>query len=228
YLYKLETNVYQGNKIVDATLTRFGIRSFEFDADNGFSLNGQYMKILGVCQHHDLGALGAAFNESAARRQLRILKEMGVNAIRMAHNPPAAKLLDLCDEMGFLVMDESFDMWAKRKNKFDYHADFKEWHKRDLEHMVLRDRNHPSIIMWSIGNEIREQFDSTGISLTRELVKIVKNLDTSRPVTCALTETDPGKNFIYQSGALDVLGFNYKVNAYKDFKKNFPGQKMIA
>lgn len=228
YLYKLITRVYEGNMLVDEYSSTFGIRYFSFDAENGFSLNGEEMKILGVCQHHDLGALGAAFNISAARRQLRILKEMGVNAIRMAHNPPASKLLDLCDEMGFLVMDESFDMWAKRKNKFDYHTDFKEWHKKDLEHMVRRDRNHPSIIMWSIGNEIREQFDSTGITLTREMVKIVKDLDTTRPVTCALSESDPAKNYIYQSGALDVLGFNYKVDSYKDFPKNYPGQKIIA
>ncbi len=200
YLYKMVTRVYQDDKWVDEYTSTFGIRYFNFDVDNGFSLNGKYLKILGVCQHHDLGALGAAFNVSAAKRQLRILKEMGVNAIRMAHNPPASKLLDLCDEMGFLVMDESFDMWAKKKNKFDYFSDFPEWHKRDLEHMVKRDRNHPSVIIWSIGNEIREQFDSTGISLTRELVRIVKDLDTTRPVTCALSESDPAKNYIYQSG----------------------------
>lgn len=227
-LYRLETKIYQNNKLVDQQQSSFGIRYFNFDAEHGFSLNGKYLKILGVCQHHDLGALGAAFNLSAARRQLRILKEMGVNAIRMAHNPPAAKLLDLCDEMGFLVMDESFDMWAKKKNKYDYFSDFPNWHRRDLEHMVLRDRNHPSIILWSIGNEIREQFDSTGISLTKELVNIVKNKDTTRLVTCALSESDPTKNFIYQSGALDVVGLNYKIDAYKDFQKNYPGQKLIA
>lgn len=228
YLYKMVTRVYQDNKWVDEYTSTFGIRYFNFDVDNGFSLNGKYLKILGVCQHHDLGALGAAFNVSAAKRQLRILKEMGVNAIRMAHNPPASKLLDLCDEMGFLVMDESFDMWAKKKNKFDYFSDFPEWHKRDLEHMVKRDRNHPSVIIWSIGNEIREQFDSTGISLTRELVRIVKDLDTTRPVTCALSESDPAKNYIYQSGALDLVGLNYKIDSYKDFQKNYPGVKVIA
>ncbi|MCH5720296.1 DUF4982 domain-containing protein [Niabella hibiscisoli] len=222
------TKVYQDSKWVDEYTSVFGIRYFNFDVNDGFSLNGEYLKILGVCQHHDLGALGAAYNESAARRQLRILKEMGVNAIRMAHNPPAARLLDLCDEMGFLVMDESFDMWAKKKNKFDYFSDFPEWHQRDLEHMVKRDRNHPSIIMWSIGNEIREQFDSTGITITRELVKIVKDIDTTRPVLCALSESDPSKNYIYQSGALDMVGLNYKIDSYKDFQKNYPGVKVIA
>ncbi|GAB3018176.1 beta-galactosidase GalB [Niabella terrae] len=228
YRYQLLTRLYQQGRLVDEVRTPFGIRYFNFDAKKGFSLNGQPMKILGVCQHHDLGALGAAFNRSAARRQLRILKEMGVNAIRMAHNPPAAALLDLCDEMGFLVMDESFDQWAKRKNKFDYHLDFIDWHRRDLEHMVRRDRNHPSVIAWSIGNEIREQFDSSGIRWTRELVRIVKDLDTTRPVTVALTENDPAKNYIYQSGALDLLGFNYKIDAYKDLAARFPGEKIIA
>ncbi|MFT4095078.1 MAG: glycoside hydrolase family 2 TIM barrel-domain containing protein [Niabella sp.] len=228
YLYRLVTEVYQDNKLADTYTARFGIRYFNFDVDDGFSLNGIPLKILGVCQHHDLGALGAAFNISAARRQLRILKEMGVNAIRMAHNPPAPQLLDLCDEMGFLVMDEAFDMWAKKKNKYDYYSDFPEWHQKDLENMVRRDRNHPSVIMWSIGNEIREQFDSTGITLTKQLVKIVKDNDTTRPVTCALSESDPAKNYIYQSGALDIVGINYKIDAYADFQKNYPGVKMIA
>ena len=178
--------------------------------------------------HHDLGALGAAFNKTAARRQLRILKEMGCNAIRTAHNPPAAEFLDLCDEMGFLVMDEAFDMWQKRKNKFDYHVDFKEWHKKDIEAMVLRDRNHPSVFMWSIGNEIREQFDSTGIEITNELVTIIKAMDSTRPVTAGLSEWNAEKNFIYKSGALDIVGLNYHHEVYKDFQKIFPGQKFIG
>lgn len=228
YLYKAVFKLYQGKKLLDQWESRFGIRYFHFDANKGFYLNGNPTKILGVCMHHDLGALGAAFNESAARRQLRILKEMGVNAIRISHNPPAAKYLDLCDEMGFLVMDEAFDMWAKKKNKYDYFRFFNEWHQRDLEHMVKRDRNHPSVFMWSIGNEIREQFDSTGITLTKKLVDIVKALDTTRPVTCALSENRSDKNMIYQSKALDVLGFNYHIESYEDFPKNYPGEKFIA
>ena len=152
----------------------FGIRTFNFDSQKGFFLNNKSLKIHGVCMHHDLGALGAAFNITAAKRQLKILKEMGCNAIRFSHNPPASEFLDLCDQMGFLVIDEAFDMWQKRKNKFDYHLDFKEWHKKDIEAMVLRDRNHPSVFMWSIGNEIREQFDSTGTTITKELVSICK------------------------------------------------------
>lgn len=228
YLYRLVIKLSANGKVVDQYETTFGIRSFYFDATKGFFLNNKPLKILGVCNHHDLGALGAAFNTRAAERQLEILKEMGCNAIRTAHNPPAPELLDLCDRMGFLVMDEAFDMWKKRKNRFDYNVDFNEWHKKDLEDMIKRDRNHPSIIAWSIGNEIREQFDSTGTTITKELVDIVKRLDPTRPVTCALTENIPEKNFIYKSGALDVLGFNYKLDAYPDLPKRFPGQKFIA
>ncbi|ANH80259.1 glycoside hydrolase [Niabella ginsenosidivorans] len=227
-LYRLVTQVYAGALLTDTDTTSFGIRYFNFNAKSGFSLNGDHLKIQGVCLHHDLGALGAAFNRSAARRQLQRLKDMGCNAIRTAHNPPAAAFLDLCDEMGFLVMDESFDMWAKKKNKYDYSGDFLKWHQRDLEHMVKRDRNHPAVFIWSIGNEIREQFDSTGITLAKELVHIVKSLDTTRPVTCALSENDPAKNFIYQSKALDVVGLNYHIEAYEDFPKNFPDEKFIA
>ncbi|MGZ3847452.1 MAG: glycoside hydrolase family 2 TIM barrel-domain containing protein, partial [Flavisolibacter sp.] len=228
YLYKLVIKLLQNNKIIDRYETTLGIRSFAFDAQKGFSLNGKPMKILGVCMHHDLGALGAAVNTRAIERQLQILKAMGCNAIRTAHNPPTPELLDLCDKMGFIVMDEAFDIWRKGKNKFDYHVDFNEWHRQDLEDQVKRDRNHPSVFFWSIGNEIREQFDSSGIDLTKELVRIVKTLDTTRPVTCALTENNPGKNFIYQSHALDVLGFNYKPNDYPELPKRFPGEKLLA
>jgi beta-galactosidase len=228
YLYKAVIRLWENKKVVDQYEVRFGIRDFRFDAAKGFFLNDQAYKILGVCMHHDLGALGAAVNKRAIQRQLEILKEMGCNAIRTAHNPPAPELLDLCDEMGFLVMDEAFDMWKKRKNRFDYNVEFSDWHKQDLEDWIIRDRNHPSIIMWSIGNEIREQFDSSGTRIAKELVQIVKDLDTTRPVTCALTENFPEKNFIYQSRALDVLGFNYKLDAYPDLPKRFPGEKILA
>jgi beta-galactosidase len=228
-LYKIKIELFNySNKLVDNISTTFGIRSIHFDREKGFFLNGKPLKIKGVCMHHDLGALGAAFNISAAQRQLRILKEMGCNAIRTAHNPPAPAFLDLCDKMGFLVMDESFDIWQKKKNKFDYSLDFKEWHKKDLEDLILRDRNHPSVFMWSIGNEIREQFDSTGIALTKELVDIVKRFDNTRPVTAALTETDTTKNFMYQSNALDVLGWNYNDKNYPDVLKKYPNQIFIA
>jgi len=228
YLYKLTLQIIDGKQVLDNYLVNVGIRSFNFDPQKGFSLNGERMKIKGVCMHHDLGALGAAVNTRAIERQLEILKAMGCNAIRTAHNPPAPELLDLCDKMGFLVLDEAFDMWAKKKNKHDYHEEWAQWHTRDLQDQILRDRNHPSVFMWSIGNEIREQFDSTGISIARELVKTVKAIDPTRPVTSALSEADPKKNFIYQSGALDVIGFNYHPEVWADFLKNYPGQKFIA
>ena len=229
YLYKLKVELLNvAGKQFDVVSMNFGIRSFDFNSEKGFSLNGKALKLKGVCMHHDLGALGAAFNITAAKRQLRILKEMGCNAIRFSHNPPASEYLDLCDQMGFLVIDEAFDMWQKRKNKFDYHLHFKEWYKKDIEAMVLRDRNHPSVIMWSIGNEIREQFDSTGTTITKDLVSIVKKLDPTRPVTSAVTETFPEKNFITRANALDVIGFNYKDYDYAELAKRFPGQKFIA
>ena len=227
-LYQAKVEIYDENEMIDEYQTPFGFREFHFDAEKGFFLNGEHVKLHGVNNHHDLGALGAAFNVRAAERQLEILKKMGCNAIRMSHNPPAPELLDLCDRMGFFVMDEAFDMWAKKKMKHDYHDDWAEWHTRDLQDMVLRDRNHPSVMVWSIGNEIREQFDSTGITIGKELVETVKALDTTRTVTSALTETVPEKNFIYQSNALDILSFNYKHYDYPDLPNRFPGVPFIA
>ncbi|QEK51354.1 DUF4982 domain-containing protein [Pedobacter aquae] len=227
-LYQVITKVYQNKVLVDELKTTTGIRSFRFDVKNGFYLNDVPTKILGVCLHHDLGAIGATVNVRAMERQLEMLKAMGTNAIRTAHNPPAPEFLDLCDKMGFLVMDEAFDMWKKRKNKFDYHRDFEEWHERDLADLVKRDRNHPSVFMWSIGNEIREQFDSTGTKIAANLSKIVKLHDNTRPVTTALTETEPAKNFIWKSNALDVLGFNYKYFDYDSLPKRFGYIPLIA
>jgi beta-galactosidase len=232
YLYKAVSQIMINKKVVDEYTTSFGIRSFYFDVDKGFFLNGKPLKILGVCDHHDLGALGAAINKRAIQRQLEILKTMGVNGIRTSHNPPAPELLDLCDEMGFIVMDEAFDMWAKPKNPFDYHLDWKEWHKRDLEDQVLRDRNHPSVFMWSVGNEIPEQRgdaakgDTSGRVIARELVSIVKELDTTREIVTANNETDTHNNII-QSGAFDLIGYNYHHNEWASFPKRWPGRKLI-
>lgn len=158
YLYKIVTRIEQNGKVVDEYETPLGIRYFSFDPNKGFFLNGESIKIKGVCNHHDLGFLGAAVNTRAIERQLEILKEMGCNGIRTSHNPPAPELLDLCDKMGFIVMDEAFDMWRKKKSPYDYSQYFPEWHERDLTDLILRDRNHPSIFMWSIGNEILEQW----------------------------------------------------------------------
>jgi beta-galactosidase len=228
YLYTLETSVLIGNKLVDRQTTRTGFRQFQFDFRQGFLVNGRHIKIKGVCLHHDLGALGAAVNTSAMRRQLTILKDMGCNAIRTSHNPPAPEFLDLCDEMGFLVMDEAFDMWAKKKNKFDYSLDFPQWYRRDLEDQVKRDRGHPCIFIWSIGNEIREQFDPTGITLTKELTAIVKANDPTRPVTSAMTEPDTLENYIWQARVLDVMGLNYNQKVYDSAQRKYNGQPFLA
>ncbi len=228
YLYTVLTKVYDEEELSDNYKTPLGIRYFDFDAESGFSLNGKPSKILGVNLHHDLGALGAAVNKNAIKRQLRLLKEMGANAVRTAHNPPAPELLELTDKMGFIVQDEAFDMWKKKKNDKDYHIFWDEWHEKDLKDLIKRDRNHPSVMMWSIGNEIREQFDSTGVEITRELVDIVKAIDTTRPVTSALSENIPEENYIYQSGALDLLGFNYKHEDYEKFPEWYPNEKIIV
>jgi beta-galactosidase len=158
YLYTIRTEIRVDNRLTDSYDTPFGIRTFRFDAEQGFFLNEQPVKVKGVCLHHDLGCLGAAFNRRAAERQLEILREMGCNSIRCSHNPPAPELLDLCDRMGFIVMDEAFDVWRKKKTAYDHSLHFNDWHERDLADLILRDRNHPSIIIWSIGNEVLEQW----------------------------------------------------------------------
>ncbi len=183
-LYKAVTEVYFDGKLTDSYETLFGVRYFNFDEKEGFSLNGKRMKILGVCQHHDLGCLGSAVNTRALERQLEILKEMGVNSIRTSHNPPAPELLDLCDKMGFIVQDETFDMWRKKKTPYDYSHSFPEWHERDLTDHILRDRNHPSVMMWSIGNEVLEQWqqvdaDTISIEQANLILNFEKNIDTS-------------------------------------------------
>jgi beta-galactosidase len=229
YMYRAVTRVECGTAACDDYTTPFGIRSFVFRADSGFFLNGAHLKIRGVCLHHDLGALGAAINERALERQLQIMRGMGVNAIRTSHNPPAPELLDLADRMGFIVMDEAFDMWRKQKTEFDYHLDFPEWHERDLSDMVRRDRNHPSVFIWSIGNEVMEQWtngDSTAAPLARELAGIVRRLDPTRPITSA-NNNGSTENPVFHAGALDLLGHNYHHEAWVDFPKQFPGQKFI-
>jgi beta-galactosidase len=227
YLYKVISLIEVNGNVVDDYETPVGIRYFNFDSEKGFSLNGKQLKIRGVCDHHDLGCLGSAVNTRALERQLQMLKEMGVNGIRTSHNPPAPELLDLCDKMGFIVMDEAFDMWQKKKSEFDYALDFPKWHKRDLEDMVLRDRNHPCVFIWSIGNEILEQWDTSGLHLTKELAQIVKNLDSTRPITSNLNAPNPS-NYLIKSGALDLIGFSYNSGSFADFLKTFPAKKFIG
>ncbi|MGF7076850.1 beta-galactosidase GalB [Mucilaginibacter sp. 3215] len=227
YLYKAVTQLIEGKKVVDEYTTTVGIRYFNFDADKGFSLNGKPMKILGVCNHHDLGSLGAAINNRALQRQLQMLKAMGCNGIRTSHNPPAPELLDLCDKMGFIVMDEAFDCWEWKKATYDYHLYFKEWHKRDLEDQIKRDRNHPSIMIWSIGNEIPQQADTSALRIAPELAAIVHSLDKTRPLTTANDRPD-STNKIIKSGAIDLVGYNYHQFDYAKFHDRYPGKKFIA
>lgn len=228
YLYKAVTQLKLNGRVFDRYETAFGVRYFNFDINKGFFLNGKSLKILGVCNHHDLGALGAAVNTRALERQLEMLKEMGINAIRTSHNPPAPELLDLADRMGFIVMDEAFDIWKKEKTKFDYHLDWDEWHKRDLEDMVLRDRNHPSVMIWSIGNEVAEQWGvhPEGGIISKELTAIVKALDKTRPVTAACNFVDP-KNTLISDGNLDLVGTNYAHQKMGEFPKMFPNRPII-
>lgn len=226
-MYKAVTDIYVDGYQVDTYTTPFGIRSFVFTADKGFFLNGKPVKINGVCNHHDLGCLGAAVNKRALERQLEILKQMGCNAIRTSHNPPAPELLDLADHMGFIVMDEAFDMWKKPKNKLDYSMVWDDMHKTDLQDMVRRDRNHPSVMIWSIGNEILEQWDSTGTDIAKKLVEYVHQMDTTRPITSALNDPKP-HNFIIRSEALDLIGYNYHHQDFEAFPQTFAGKKFIA
>lgn len=226
-LYRAVTRILADDREEDRYETPFGIRTIAFDLQKGFSLNGMPMKLLGVCNHHDLGCLGAAINERALERQLELLKAMGCNAIRTSHNPPAPELLDLCDRMGFLVMDEAFDMWKIAKTPFDYHLDWDEWHRRDLEDLVRRDRNHPCVVLWSIGNEIPEQWDDSGTEMAKELAAIVRELDPTRPITSACNDPSP-QNRIIRSGALDVVGRNYHEKDLRTFPQDYPGLKLVA
>ena len=226
-LYTAHTQLKADGKVQDDYTTEFGIRYFEFDADKGFSLNGKHLKINGVCDHHDLGCLGAAINTRAIERQLEILKAMGCNGIRTSHNPPAPELLELCDRMGFIVLDEMFDMWKKKKTEYDFSLYWDHWHAKDIHDFIMRDRNHPSVVIWSIGNEILEQWDTSGIPVARELAGIVRSLDTTRPITSACNDPKPS-NYIIRSGALDLIGYNYHQNEYASFHDAFPGKKFIA
>lgn len=257
YVYTVKSEVILNNQVVDEVLTITGFRDFKFDSKTGFWLNGKNLKINGVCDHHDLGCLGAALNEDALHRQLVKLKDMGCNAIRCSHNPPAPELLNMCDTMGFIVMDESFDMWRRKKTKNDYARFFDEWHERDLSDLVLRDRNHPSVMMWSIGNEVLEQWSGAGADeLTLEQANLILNAghDAStlahgkemtpnsiltKHLTDIIRRLDPTRpitagcnepdpnNHLFKSGALDIIGFNYHRQWVKDVPRNFPGKPFL-
>ncbi|MBE0654207.1 MAG: DUF4982 domain-containing protein [Bacteroidales bacterium] len=213
-LYKAVTLLYLNGKPADQYETRFGIRSLDFDPDKGILVNGEHIPIKGVNQHHDLGALGAAFNKRAAERQLEILQEMGCNAIRMAHNPPAPELLELTDRMGFLVINEIFDSWERKKTDLDFHLVFPDWHEPDLRAFVRRDRNCPSVIIWSFGNEVGEQYtEEEGAALGKLLYDIVKEEDPSRPATAAMNFAKPDMPF---PRIMDIISLNYQGEGIRD------------
>ncbi len=226
-LYSAKTVVKNDKETLDVYNTMFGIRSFNFDVEKGFILNGEQVKILGVCNHHDLGCLGSAINVRALERQLEILKEMGCNGIRTSHNPPAPELLDLCDKMGFIVMDETFDMWKKKKSPEDYSQFWDQWHVRDLKDHIMRDRNHPSVFIWSIGNEILEQWDTAGVTMVQELVSIAKSMDPTRPITTANNPPSLGNN-LNKPDVLDLVGYNYGHTSYEKHREVFPNRPFIA
>ncbi|MDQ8755184.1 beta-galactosidase GalB [Sphingosinicella sp. LHD-64] len=218
HLYVAVSTVRQDERIVDRYETPFGIRTLRFDADQGLFVNGERIPIRGVNNHHDLGALGAAFNRRAAERQLELLREMGANAIRMSHNPPAPALLELADRMGFLVIDEVFDVWERRKTPLDFHLVFPDWHEPDLRAMVRRDRNHPSVILWSIGNEVGEQYTGEdGAGIARRLAAIAREEDPSRLTTTAMNWARPDMPL---PGTVDVIGLNYQGTGVR----TLPGQ----
>ncbi len=205
--YVAVTTLFRNHEPIDDYETTFGIRTLEFDPNQGVLVNGELVKIQGVNNHHDLGAIGSAFNTRAAERELEILKEMGTNAIRMAHNPPAPELLNLTDRMGFLVMDEVFDSWERKKTPHDFHLIFPEWYEQDLRSMLRRDRNHPSIIMWSYGNEVGEQYTGEeGAAIGQKLVDIVREED-DRPTTSAMNWAKP---FMPFPTVMDVISLNYQ------------------
>ena len=243
-LYVAVTRVYENDKLVDEYETRFGIRSLQFDPLKGFLVNGNPVRMQGVNQHHDLGALGAAFNTRAAERQLEVLQELGCNAIRMAHNPPAPELLDLTDRMGFLVIDEVFDCWERKKTPHDFHLIFPDWYEADTRSFIRRDRNHPSVIAWSFGNEVGEQYTAdTGAVLAKKLHDIVKEEDNTRPATASMNYAKPDMPF---PAVMDIITLNYQGEGISDapayahlrgirtsplypaFQKKFPDKLIVS
>jgi len=225
-LYTLQTNLISKGKIIDTYTTPFGIRKIDFKID-GFYLNNEKIPFNGVNMHHDLGPVGAAFYPNLFKRQIIKLKEMGVNAIRFSHNPPAPECLDLCDQYGILAIDEAFDEWTIGKVKNGYARDFRKWAKKDLTEMIHRDRNHPSIIMWSIGNEILEQYKGDPENITGYLNNIVKTIDTTRATTCGFNSAiNALKSGMAEK--VDVAGFNYKPSSYHIYRKKFPNLKFYA
>ncbi len=224
HLYTLHSTITSGKKIIDETETSFGVRKIEYSAINGFMLNGKHIKMNGVCLHHDGGCVGAAVPEKIWVQRLKLLKQMGCNAIRTSHNPVAPEVLDLCDKMGFLVMDEAFDVWESGKVKNDYHLYFDEWWQRDVTDQIHRDRNHPSIVLWSAGNEIPDQTRDRGVELIKNILGVYHAEDPTRPVTTANDDiaADNGATKIPFMDAEDIVGYNY-VDRWHERRELFYG-----
>lgn len=223
-LYTLKISLYSGSELLDCVNETFGYRTAEFYPDRGFLLNGEPVKLHGVCMHHDLGALGSALNEAALARQLRIMKEMGVNAIRTSHNMPARQLVQLCDEMGLLVDSEAFDMWEKPKTEFDNHRFFTEHAERDVRSWIERDRNHPCIIMWSIGNEINDTIDPHGLDITKRLYEYVLKYDPKGNAAPTIGSNYMGdENAQKCSDVVKLAGYNYSEYLYDEHHAKYPG-----
>lgn len=220
-LYRAVSKIYSGDTLLDTYTTRFGIRSIEYIADKGFFLNGKHRKFQGVCNHHDLGPLGAAINVSALRHQLRILKDMGCDAIRTAHNMPAPELVSLCDEMGFMMMIEPFDEWDIAKCENGYHRFFNEWAERDMVNMLHQYRNNPCVVMWSIGNEVPTQWSAEGYKVAKFLQDICHREDPTRPVTCGMDQVDSVLDNGF-AAMLDIPGFNYRAHRYEEAYERLP------
>ncbi|ASU33987.1 glycoside hydrolase family 2 TIM barrel-domain containing protein [Mucilaginibacter xinganensis] len=232
-LYTAVTEVYAEGKLTDQQKNTFGIRKITFDTENGFQLNGKTVKLKGGCVHNDNGPLGSKTYDRAEERKVELLKASGFNAIRCAHNPPAPALLEACDRLGMLVIDEAFDCWKYGKNPYDYHLYFNDWWKKDITSMVMRDRNHPSVIMWSIGNEIQEKGTPEGAETAKILAAYTRGLDPARPVTSAVNDLRPDKDPYF--AALDISGYNYAVNSYgyesstyEADHKRIPGRVMMG
>lgn len=211
-LYTAVTEIIVNGKQTDQEETVFGIRKIRFDAKNGFQLNDKTVKLKGGCFHNDNGPLGSKAYDRAEERKVELLKASGFNAVRCAHNPPSPAFLAACDRLGVLVIDEAFDCWKYGKNPYDYHLYFNDWWKKDIESMVLRDRDHPSVIMWSIGNEIPEKGSPEGVQTAKTLASFVRDTDPTRPVTSAVNDLNPNKDPYFES--LDVGGYNYPVYNY--------------
>ncbi|UUF12508.1 MULTISPECIES: sugar-binding domain-containing protein [Flavobacterium] len=226
-LYQAQIQISKDKKVLDDSKTNFGIRSLKFTIEKGFQLNGKTVKINGGCVHHDNGCLGAAAFDRAEERKVELLKAGGFNAVRTSHNPPSEAFLDACDKLGLLVMDESFDCWKIGKNTNDYAKYFDQWWKKDLQSMILRDQNHPAIVMWSIGNEIVERGKPEAVETAKMLLQEIKKIDTTRPVTSAVVNLDKWENLDPLINVHDVAGYNYNLHTTPDDHKRVPSRIIV-